>query len=203
MAVAFVRQRIRSLTDSLCRFWRRSRTALIACVATFCGLATVSAASLWAINTARNGTISALTSGHDVVVATNASPEVLFARVYFLMTHNRLDDAQQLVSMLDLRANKLLRTDLHYNVANARLKLAFDKIETGDFDAAGALVGLAREDYREALLLDPDFWNARFNFDVASRLVRQYPAFGFAPDERRRGPGPLWTELPNKPRGEP
>ena len=203
MTAPFFRQRSRSLLDGILGFLRRGTTIVIVGAAVLCGLASASAALLWMINAERNRIIAALVDGRDVEVATNAAPEVLFARAYFLMTHNRLDDAQQLVSMADLRADKRLRAELHYDVANARLKLAFDKIEIGDFDAAGALVGLAREDYREALLLDPDYWNTRFNFDVASRLVRQYPSFGFTPDERRRGPGPLWTELPNRPRGEP
>jgi len=203
MPVFLFAPRIWSLTAGLPEFWRRVKTAVIIGLVVGFALAATLAALLWGVNAARNRIITALIGGRDLAVASDGTPEVLFARAYFLMTHGRLDDAQFAVSVLDLRASKPLRADLHYDMGNARLKLAFDKIENGDFDAAGALVGLAREDYREAMRLDPDGWNARFNFDVASRLVREYPSFGFTPDERRRGPRPLWTELPNTPRGEP
>jgi mxaK protein len=194
---------LRSLIGNLHGIWRRIKTAFIVGFVVTLAFAATAAATLWGVNVARNATIAALIGGHDVTVAPGGVPEVVFARAYFLMTHNRVDDAQLLVSELDLRASRRMRAHVHYDMANARLKLAFDKVEKGEFDAAGTLVGLAREDYREALRLDPDEWNARYNFDVASRLVRAYPTFGFTPDERRRGPRPLWTELPNTPRGEP
>jgi len=195
--------RIRYGIARLDRFWQRFRTALLVGVVVALALATAVATFLLGLNAARNRTIATLMNGQDRAVPIETVPEVLFARVYFLLAHNRLNDIPPLVNVLDLRASPRVRAALHYDIANARLKLAFDKIDSGDFDAAGALVGLAREDYREALRLNPDNWDARFNFDVASRLIREYPSFGFTPDERRRGPRPLWTELPNTPRGEP
>ena len=195
--------RIRYGIARLDRFWQRFRTALLVGVVVALALATAVATFLLGLNAARNRTIATLMNGQDRAVPIETVPEVLFARVYFLLAHNRLNEIAPLVNVLDLRASPRVRAELHYDIANARLKLAFDKIDSGDFDAAGALVGLAREDYREALRLNPDNWDARFNFDVASRLIREYPSFGFTPDERRRGPRPLWTELPNTPRGEP
>jgi mxaK protein len=196
-------QRSFSVIADLRGFFQRTRTILFAALFGVLVLAAATAAALWGMNAARNRTIAALMNNHDVKVATDSAPRVIFARAYFFMTHGRLDDAQVMVSMLDIRGSNRLRADLHYDMANARLKHAFDMIREGKFDAAGALVGLAREDYREALRLDPDDWNVRFNFDVASRLVREYPTFGQTPDARRRGPHPLWTEMPNIPRGEP
>lgn len=203
MPHAAAAQRSFSMIIALCGFFRRARTILLAALFGVLVLAAASAAALWSVNAARNRTIVALMNNHDVLVATASAPRVIFARAYFLMTHSRLDDAQVMVSLLDVRGSNPLRADLHYDMANARLRRAFDMIEEGKINAAGALVGLAREDYRESLRLDPDDWNARFNFDVASRLVREYPTFGFTPDVRRQGPRPLWTEMPNIPRGEP
>jgi mxaK protein len=202
-ASAFVAQGIRSAILDLRRFWGRIKTAFIIGLVAAFALATTAAGALLGVHAAHNRSIAALIGGHDVAVATDAAPKLIFARAYFLMNHGRLEDAQAMVSMLDIRGSKRLRADLHYDMANASLKVAFDKIDKGDIDAAAAFVSLAREDYREAMRLDPDDWNARFNFDVASRLVREYPTFGFTPDPRRRGPRPLWTELPNTPQGEP
>jgi len=203
MTAASAPRQIRFGLDRLDRLWQRFRTAFLVGLVVALALSAAVATFLLGLNAARNRTIAALTNGQDRAVAINAVPEVLFARVYFLLTHNRLDDIPPLVNMLDFRGSPRLRAELHYDIANTRLKLAFDKIDNAEFDAAGALVGLAREDYREALRLNPDNWDARFNFDVASRLIREYPSFGFTPDERRLGPRPLWTELPNTPRGEP
>jgi mxaK protein len=195
---------MRSWIGRLYGFGRRIATGVLLCLVITFAVAAIAAGTLWAVHAARNRTIAALTGGHDIVIPSDAAPGLLFARAYFLLTHDRLDEAQPLVGALDNRADTRQRAALHYDMGNARLKLAFDRIERGDFDAAGALVGLAREDYREAIRLDPDGWNARFNFDVASRLVREYPSFGLSrDDERRRGPRPLWTELPNIPRGAP
>jgi mxaK protein len=202
-AIGFAAQRIRSVILDLHGFWGRIKTAVIIGLVAAFVLATAATAALLTVHTVRNRSIAALLNGHDVPVPADAAPKLIFAGAYFLMNHNRLEDAQAMVSMLDIRGSKRLRADLHYDMANASLKVAFDKIEKNDIDAAGAFVSLAREDYREAMRLDPDDWNARFNFDVASRLVREYPTFGFTPDARRRGPRPLWTELPNAPGGEP
>jgi mxaK protein len=202
-ASAFAAQGIRSAMLDLRRFWGRIKTAFIIGLVVAFALAATAAAAFLAVHSARNRSIATLIGGHDVAVATDAAPKLIFARAYFLMNHNRLEDAQALVSRLDIRGSRRLRADLHYDMANASLKVAFDKIDERDFDAAGAFVSLAREDFREAMRLDPDDWDARFNFDVASRLVREYPTFGFTPDPRRRGPRPLWTELPNAPEGEP
>jgi mxaK protein len=184
-------------------YWRRARTVVLALLVIVLACCSFAAFLILARDSARNRTIAALSNNHDVAVAQNAAPRLLFARAYFLITHRRLDDAQALVSLHDLRGSDRARDALHYDLGNGRLLAAFDKIDSADFDAAGALVGLAQEDYIEAMRLNPDDWDARYNFDVAARLVRQYPSFTNTPDPRRHGPRPIWTELPNIPRGEP
>jgi mxaK protein len=184
-------------------FWGRVKTLVLIALVIVLALCTVAAFAMWGRDAARNQTIAALANNHDVAVGQNAAPKLLFARAYFLATQGRLDDAQAVVSLFDLRGSDKARADLHYDLGNARLLAAFDKIDMADFDAAGALVGLAQEDYIEAMRLNPDHWDARYNFDVAARLVRQYPSFVNTPDPRRQGPRPIWTELPNVPQGEP
>jgi mxaK protein len=184
-------------------FWRRIRTVVLVALVIVLALVTAAAFAIWARDAGRNRTIAALADNHDIAVAQDSAPKLLFARAYFLITHRRLDDAQAMTSLFDLRGNSKARADLHYDLGNGRLLAAFDKIDSADFDAAGALVGLAQEDYIEAMRLNPDDWDARYNFDVAARLVRQYPSFTNYPDPRRAGPRPIWTELPNVPRGEP
>jgi mxaK protein len=184
-------------------FLARIKTALLASVAILIWLGTLAAFALWIRDAGRNYTIADLTHNHDIVVSQEAAPKLIFARAYFLATHRRLDGAQALVSLFDLRGSDKERAALHYDLGNARLLAAFDKINSLNYDAAGALVGLAEEDYIEAMRLNPNLWDARYNFDVAARLVRKYPSFANTPDPQRQGPRPIWTELPNIPRGEP
>ncbi len=184
-------------------FWGRIKTLVLVALVVVLALCTLAAFAIWGRDAGRNRTIAALEHNHDIAVAQNAAPKLLFARAHFLATHGRLDEAQAMVSLVDLRGSDKARADLHFDLGNARLLAAFDKIDIADFDAAGALVGLAQEDYIEAMRLNPDDWNARYNFDVAARLVRQYPSFVNTPDPRRQGPKPIWTELPNVPQGEP
>lgn len=184
-------------------FLARIKTALLASFAILIWLCTLAGFALWIRDAGRNRTIDDLTHNHDIPVSQDGAPKLIFARAYFLITHRRLDAAQTLVSLFDLRGSDKERAALHYDLGNARLLAAFEKIDSANYDAAGALVGLAEEDYIEAMRLNPDLWDARYNFDVAARLVRKYPSFVNTPDPQRQGPRPIWTELPNVPRGEP
>jgi mxaK protein len=194
---------IRAALSRLLLFWARVKTAALSALVIALALGALAAFAVFARDIGRNRAIAALANNHDVAVAQDAAPKLLFARAYFLIEHRRLDEAQALVSLFDLRGGDRARADLHYDLGNGRMLAAFDKIDSADFDAAGALVGLAQENYIEAMRLNPCDWNARYNFDVAARLVRQYPSFASTPDPRRVGPRPIWTELPNVPRGEP
>ena len=184
-------------------FLGRLRTTLLVVLVGALALGSIIASAIWTRDVARNRTIADLTHNHDVAVSEDDAPYLIFARAFFLMKHGELDAAQALVAHFDLSGDDKARANLHYDLGNARLLAAFEKIDKADFDAAGALVGLAQEDYIEAMRLNPDLWDARYNFDVAARLVRQYPSFANTPDPRREGPRPIWTELPNVPRGEP
>jgi mxaK protein len=69
---------------------------------------------------------------------------------------------------------------------------------------AGPQVTLARQDYRRALFAMPEFWDAKFNLDVASRLIRDYPELSRGEgDELRVEPKKIWTDIPGQPKGGP
>jgi len=151
-----------------------------------------------------NRLIDALLSGHDNAITDHAAPEVVFARAQFLMTHDKLDEAQGLVDRLDHGTDTPLLAAAHYNLANARLRKAFDEIGATRIDKAEPFVNLARGGYRRALGIDPDFWDARYNLDVAMRLIRDFPGYEKSlGDEMVAKPKELWTDLPGKPKGLP
>jgi mxaK protein len=134
-----------------------------------------------------------------------AAPDaLLLARVRFLLDRGRIDEAQAIADISAPRTMPAARAALLYNLANARLRLAVEAIEKGALDAAIAHVNLAKKAYRETLRLDPGAWDAKYNLDVAMRLVRDLPQ-GEETDEEEAPDQPvqLWTDLPGVPKGLP
>ena len=151
-----------------------------------------------------NRTIRELRTNHDVAVSMNAPAELLLARVSFLIGHDRCDEVRPYIEVLDRREAGQPAATAHYNLANCRLRQAFDLIAGSKLDSAGPFVVLARDEYRRALVLSPQDWDAKFNFDVASRLIRDFPGFertsGDTVKEDRKK---IWTDIPGKPQGLP
>jgi mxaK protein len=148
--------------------------------------------------------IRELKQNRDVVVSTGARPEALLARIEFLLSHDRIDEVQPLAEALDKTGSEQIMAAAHYNFANGRLRQAFDLLTQGKIDAAGPLVVLARQEYRRALTSVPDDWDAKFNLDVASRLIRDFPSFErTAGDTVKTDRKKIWADIPGVPKGLP
>lgn len=157
-----------------------------------------------ALNANANRTIAALASGRDVPVAPDAPDRLLLARAHFLMIRDRLDEAQPLLNRLAAGEDRDLAVAALYDMANARLRVAFNHLESNRIDPAIPLVRLAKDNYRRALVLAPGFWDGKYNLDIAMRLVRDFPQIDLEgeelpPDAVKK----LWTDLPGLPRGLP
>lgn len=184
---------------------RKMRTlALVAAlVASVAALAVLT----WRIYEVRrdNATIAALKAGDDIPVdLRTASGEVLMARSAFLLARDRREDAQTLLDSSSGMTDPKLRARLLYNHANARVRDAISAVERGQADKAIPLTRLAKDEYRLALRLDPDGWDIKHNYDVAMRIVRDFPGYEkegeeVPPDAPKR----LWTDLPGVPKGLP
>jgi mxaK protein len=184
--------------------WRAIRPHLLVLLPILL-LAGAVAAGVSAWNASRtNGSIAALEAGRDVTVAPDAPAALLVARTKFLAARDRLEEAEPLLESLDRRGAADGAARARYVLANARVRKAFDLIGRGELDKAGPQVTLARQDYRRALRARPEFWDAKFNFDVASRLIRDFPEFDrkFG-DELKAEPKQIWTDIPGQPRGGP
>jgi mxaK protein len=158
----------------------------------------------WFAASRDNATIRKLVAGENVEIdPARASSKVLAARAYYLLKRDRIDEAQVVLDQARFRAAPSARVDMLYNMANARLRLVFDAIEQGQFDKATSLIGLAKDEYVDALRLDPNAWNVKFNLDVTSRLLRDLPEGQGPEDKPREAPKELWTDIPGTPRGAP
>lgn len=197
-----VRSRIQA---SLVAAFRKMRTLALA-TALAASVATL-AALTWRTHEVRrdNATIAALKAGEDIPVdLRKASGEVMFARSEFLLSRDRREEAQALLDSSSRLADPNLRARLLANHANARIRLAIAFVERGNQDKAIPLTRLAKDEYRLALRLDPDAWDIKYNFDVAMRIVRDFPGYDqegedIPPDAPKR----LWTDLPGVPKGLP
>ena len=196
--------RLCSARKGTARAWRNYRSMLLVIVALAGVAGTLSSALQWRNAIFVNTEISALRAGRDTPVATDAKPDLLLARIEFLARRGEIDAARVLVDALDQDGRDDLSAMGRYALANALLRKAFDLIERGDLDGAGPFVNLSKREYRRALQLAPSYWDAKFNFDVASRLVRDYPGFEQENgDELQAEPKKLWTDAPGVPKGLP
>lgn len=176
--------------------------AVLALVASLVGAAFLAGRLL--LDRRDNALIASLSSGHDLATGTDDPPELVFARLHFLTTRGRLDEAQPLLNQLLGRGDRRIAVAALYDMANARLRAALEHLESGRIDPAVPLVRLAKENYRRALRLDSGFWDAKYNLDVAMRLVRDFPQIDadgeeIPPEAAKR----LWTDLPGLPKGLP
>lgn len=152
-----------------------------------------------------NAAIRALAAGRDEAVDVSAASDAaVLARAEYLLIRDRIDEAQTIADMSAARGAPATRAALLYNLANARVRTAIAAIEQGALDKAIAQVNLAKAAYRHALRIDAGAWDAKFNLDIAMRLVRDLPQQDdTAEEESPEEPKQLWTDLPGVPKGLP
>lgn len=187
------------------RSWLWRARGPIIWAAFFGSLATLASACLGLVADIRyDRVIDGLNAGRDVAIDMAMAPdEVVLARAHYLLVRDRIDDAQTLADLAGPRIRPTNRASLLYNLANARLRLAISAIEQNAIDRAVAQVNLAKTAYRHSLSIDPEGWNAKYNLDIAMRLVRDLPQGADAEDVSQAKPKEMWTDLPGVPKGLP
>jgi mxaK protein len=175
-------------------------TLSLLCLASFCyGLF-----DLWYWSRV-NTQIAQLNAGQDIDIDLDAPPTLLLARGHFLVLRDRYDATYPVLDALSRRApDRVERSTLLYNLANARLRTAYRYAERNRFTEAIPLVNLAKDELRAALRISPTNWNFKHNLDVAMQLVREFPpAMQDVTDDSPESPEELWTDLPGRPEGLP
>ncbi|WGD31377.1 hypothetical protein AncyloWKF20_06000 [Ancylobacter sp. WKF20] len=151
-----------------------------------------------------NGFIAALMAGQDIATSAQDPAPLIFARLAFLTRRDRLEEAQPLANQLIHNEDRRLAAAALYTIGNARLRLAIEHLGVNRIDPATPLVRLAKQNYRDALVIQPDFWDAKFNLDIAMRLVRDFPQLDMDGEEiPPEAAKKLWTDLPGIPKGLP
>jgi mxaK protein len=154
----------------------------------------------------RNQLIIQLNQGKDIdrVLDKTDNTELYLARGSYLKRKHRYDEAQASLSQVINRGDNKTRAISRYNLGNTYLAQAIELAESMQINEATALASLAKQAYRQALALDSQYWDAKYNLEVAMRLLPEMDRIVMQEDE----PAPqekvkLWATVPGFPRGLP
>jgi mxaK protein len=144
-----------------------------------------------------NGQIAAIAAGGQ------AAPEVQLAQALRLKRQQRYGDALAVLSRILAQGGTPLQVAVRYDLGNVYLRQALGLIDSQRPNDALPLLNLAKQAYRQALALDSGFWDAKYNLDVAMRLLPELERLDAPEDPQAQPQVPLWTRVPGLPRGLP
>ncbi len=153
-----------------------------------------------------NQWIADLSAGRDVGIdnLVTAAPQVRLARAVYLRQQQRYNEALDTLSLIVGQGDTRLQTLSRYNLGNIFLTQAMAEVEAGRINQAMPLLTLAKQAYRQALQLDSRFWDAKYNLELAMRLLPEFDRISQTEaDDDAASPSQLWTTLPGFPRGLP
>jgi len=160
----------------------------------------------WFQITHTNQLISRLNQGKAITPAPlkNAAPELQLAYAAYLKKKHRYQDAQAVLSRIINQGSRQIQTITRYNLGNIYLSEAIELAEAMQINDAMALAALAKQAYRQALALDSQYWDAKYNLEVAMRLLPEMDRITMdndepVPEKKNR----LWATVPGFPRGLP
>jgi mxaK protein len=175
--------------------------AAIACVAAL-ALSVVQALR-WQHLRMMNAAMADYAAGHDAAPPRDAFPILRAARGLMLLKQNRVDDAQAEFDSIDPDSQDPARTTLLYALANAHLRRALDLFNSEPMRKVAPLIGLAQSEYRQVLRRDPDNWDARTNFDIASALTHDPGVAAYLKGNDMARERALVPDAPGAPNGLP
>lgn len=153
-----------------------------------------------------NELIGQLNQGKDIEPdeIKNASIEVLLARASYLKNKHRYTEAQASLGKIINQGSPKIQAISRYNLGNTYLVQAIELAESLQVNEATSLAALAKQAYRQALALDSQFWDAKYNLEVAMRLLPEMDRIVMEQDEPvAQEKTKLWATVPGFPRGLP
>jgi len=163
-----------------------------------------SAAMLYGIHQ-DNELIRQLTSGKDVAVnkVISGEPELRLARAFYFKQKHRYDEALSTLSLVMDKGDQKFQAKARYNLGNLYLEQAIQQVKATHINEALPLLGLAKQAYRQSLALGSGNWDAKYNLEVAMRLLPEMDRVDMPDDEPTNQKSQLWTTVPGFPRGLP
>ncbi|MDT8407586.1 MAG: tetratricopeptide repeat protein [Methylococcales bacterium] len=160
----------------------------------------------WQHLTSINATLAKLNDGQKVSLnrIIDAHPEIRLAHAHHLADKKRYRDALSVLDRLFGLGDESFQARVRYNLGNVYLRQAVTATEDGRFDQAMSFAELAKQALRQALALQPDFWDAKYNLEVAIRLLPDMQRISAQREEDDQQPAiSRVTTIPGIPRGLP
>ena len=124
----------------------------------------------------------AIANEHFADVADRDDDVGLFAAAYAAQRAGSFQEAREIYARLEHSDDEQLRAMAFYNTGNSYLQQVETINRETDEDLALPLIELAKGSYRDALRIDHEHWDARYNLERALQWL---------PDTRDREPVPL------------
>jgi len=152
-----------------------------------------------------NSLIADFNAGHTGKLSGfgTAAPEVRLAQAVSWQKQRRYEEALACLNGLLDTPDPALQATVRYNLGNLYLAQAVAKTEASAFNDAIPLASLAKQAYRQALALDSHYWDAKYNLEVAMRLLPEMARINSEDDRPFNQTSQLWTTVPGFPRGLP
>jgi mxaK protein len=152
-----------------------------------------------------NDLIRQLISGKDVAVnkVIGGEPELRLARAFYFKQKHRYDEALSTLSLIMDKGDRNFQAKARYNLGNLYLEQAVQQVKAMNMNEALPLAGLAKQAYRQSLALASGDWDAKYNLEVAMRLLPEMDRVDMPDDEPKNQKAQLWTTVPGFPRGLP
>lgn len=140
----------------------------------------------------------------DVSPSYSNLPSVRLARAVYLRHKQRYGEALEVLSLIVNQGDRRLQAQSRYTLGNVYLSQAMAEVDAGRINQALPLLALAKQAYRQALTVDSQFWDAKYNLELAMRLLPEFDRINPGePDDDAARPSQLWTTVPGFPRGLP
>jgi mxaK protein len=131
---------------------------------------------------------------------------VRLAYALYLAGREEYREAEELLAELGQVTSSDIGAKAVYDLGNVYLSRAIAAVERDATAQAGTLAELAKQAYRQALRRRPDDWAAKYNYEVAARLMPDFDRIDNVteePEPDEESARKLWTRVPGFPRGLP
>lgn len=134
----------------------------------------------------------------------DTAPELVFAKAYATARTGDRQEALHLYGTLLHRSGERFQARVRYNLGTLYLQDAaalWNAKGVLEYVRVNTLVAAAKENLREALRLDPDHWDARYNLEYAYRITpppKEQPKSDF-----KASKGSVYATMPSLPGGGP
>jgi mxaK protein len=159
-------------------------------------------ACLLARDAQANAAITALAAGREAASLPGEAANVMAARGLFLLKNRRVEEAQALAERME-GSDPAARATLLYALGNAHMRQALMIFASAPMRQVAPMISMAKSEYRLSLRLDPENWDARYNYDIAAALVRDADPPPSSKGEEMARERAYFPDVPGAPNGLP